>query len=53
MLKRKVQSKSLNDKLSAKEIKVDLNNRLAFVKHLLQRQYGRLQSGIVPIEYHR
>ncbi|SHI42890.1 hypothetical protein [Pseudozobellia thermophila] len=45
--------KSLNDRLSAKEIKVDLNNRLAFVKHLFNNStedYNRVLSQLNTID---
>jgi hypothetical protein len=45
--------KSLNDKLIGKEIKVDLNNRLAFVKHLFNgstEDYNRVLSQLVTID---
>ena len=43
---KEAKSKSLNDKLSSKDIKVDLNNRLAFVKHLFGgRDVQRIESG--------
>lgn len=51
-VKKEAQSKSLNDKLSAKEIKVDLNNRLAFVKHLFNgsaEEYNRVLSQLNTI----
>ncbi len=47
--------KSLNDKLSNKEIKVDLNNRLAFVKHLFNgssEDYNRVLSQLGTIDTH-
>lgn len=47
--------KSLNDKLSAKEIKVDLNNRLAFVKHLFggnTEEYNRILLQLKTIDTH-
>lgn len=46
-------SKSLNDKLNGKEIKVDLNNRLAFVKHLFDgstEDYNRVLSQLNTID---
>lgn len=46
-------TKSLNDKLKAKQIKVDLNNRLAFVKHLFNgsaEDYNRVLSQLNTIE---
>ncbi|QCX02018.1 hypothetical protein FGM00_18560 [Aggregatimonas sangjinii] len=51
--KEKVKTKSLNDKLSAKEFKVDLNNRLAFVKHLFNgsmEDYNRVLSQLATID---
>ncbi len=47
--------KSLNDKLSNKEIKIDLNNRLAFVKHLFDgstEDYNRVLSQLKTIDSH-
>lgn len=46
-------TKSLNDKLNGKEIKVDLNNRLAFVKHLFNgstEDYNRVLSQLSTID---
>ena len=51
--KKEVFSKSLNDKLNGKEIKVDLNNRLAFVKHLFDgstSDYNRVLSQLGTID---
>ncbi len=48
-------SKSLNDKLSTKDIKIDLNNRLAFVKHLFggsTEDYNRVLSQLKTIDSH-
>ncbi|WP_027076450.1 hypothetical protein [Maribacter antarcticus] len=45
--------KSLNDRLSNKELKVDLNNRLAFVKHLFNEStedYNRVLSQLSTID---
>jgi hypothetical protein len=45
--------KSLNDRLSNKELKVDLNNRLAFVKHLFNdstEDYNRVLSQLSTID---
>ena len=45
--------KSLNDKLKGNEIKVDLNNRLAFVKHLFNdstEDYNRVLSQLSTID---
>lgn len=44
--------KSLNDKLAEKELKIDLNNRLAFVKHLFNKStedYNRVLSQLNTI----
>lgn len=46
-------TKSLNDTLKGKEIKVDLNNRLAFVKHLFNgstEDYNRVLSQLSTID---
>lgn len=48
-----IPSKSLNDRLLAKELKVDLNNRLAFVKHLFSdstEDYNRVISQLNTID---
>lgn len=45
--------KSLNDRFSNKELKVDLNNRLAFVKHLFNEStedYNRVLSQLSTID---
>ena len=45
--------KSLNDKLNGTSIKVDLNNRLAFVKHLFDgsmEDYNRVLSQLSTID---
>jgi len=45
--------KSLNDKLADKELKIDLNNRLAFVKHLFNESaedYNRVLSQLNTID---
>jgi hypothetical protein len=45
--------KSLNDKLVEKELKIDLNNRLAFVKHLFNNStedYNRVLSQLNTID---
>ncbi|MBT8302500.1 MAG: hypothetical protein KJO63_14315 [Maribacter sp.] len=45
--------KSLNDKLAEKELKIDLNNRLAFVKHLFNNSaedYNRVLSQLNTID---
>lgn len=47
--------KSLNDKLVDKELKIDLNNRLAFVKHLFNgstEDYNRVLSQLNTIDTH-
>jgi len=52
-VKKETASKSLNDKLVGKEIKVDLNNRLAFVKHLFNgstEDYNRVISQLGTID---
>jgi hypothetical protein len=52
-LKKETATKSLNDKLNGKEIKVDLNNRLAFVKHLFNgstEDYNRVISQLSTID---
>ena len=46
-------TRSLNDKLNGKEIKVELNNRLAFVKHLFDgstEDYNRVLSQLNTID---
>lgn len=46
-------SKSLNDSLSNKELKIDLNNRLAFVKYLFNgsmEDYNRVLSQLSTID---
>lgn len=51
--KKETATKSLNDKLIGKEIKVDLNNRLAFVKHLFNgstEDYNRVLSQLGTID---
>ncbi len=51
--KKEIKRKSLNDKMSAKHIKVDLNNRLAFVKHLFNgsaEDYNRVLSQLNTID---
>lgn len=51
--KKETTAKSLNDKLNGKEIKVDLNNRLAFVKHLFNgstEDYNRVLSQLSTID---
>lgn len=52
-LKKETVTRSLNDKLNGKEIKVDLNNRLAFVKHLFNgstEDYNRVLSQLSTID---
>lgn len=47
--------KSLNDRLIAKELKVDLNNRLGFIKHLFNgstEDYNRVLSQLNTIDSH-
>ncbi|WP_394748178.1 hypothetical protein [Spongiimicrobium salis] len=47
------QPQSLNDRLTSKEIKVDLNDRLAFVKHLFNNStedYNRVISQLSTID---
>ncbi|NNE76760.1 MAG: hypothetical protein HKN31_06765 [Pricia sp.] len=51
--KKETKAKSLNDKHTNKEIKVDLNNRLAFVKHLFNgstEDYNRVLSQLNTID---
>ena len=53
--KRDISKKSLNEKVTNKEIKVDLNNRLAFVKHLFNgstEDYNRVLSQLNTIDSH-
>lgn len=53
IVKKETNTKSLNDKLNGKEIKVDLNNRLAFVKHLFNgstEDYNRVLSQLATID---
>ncbi|MFK7811381.1 MAG: hypothetical protein AB8B59_02740 [Maribacter sp.] len=53
VVKKETVTKSLNDKLNGKEIKVDLNNRLAFVKHLFKgstEDYNRVLSQLATID---
>jgi hypothetical protein len=50
---KETKAKSLNDKLAEKEFKVDLNNRLAFVKHLFDNStedYNRVLSQLNTID---
>jgi hypothetical protein len=52
-IKKKITEKSLNDKSNGQEIKVDLNNRLAFVKHLFNgstEDYNRVLSQLSTID---
>lgn len=52
-IKKESASKSLNDKLNTNEIKIDLNNRLAFVKHLFAgstEDYNRVLSQLSTID---
>lgn len=52
-IEKEVVPKSLNDRLSNKELKVDLNNRLAFVKHLFNEStedYNRVLSQLSTID---
>lgn len=53
--KKDIPTKSLNDKLTNKELNVDLNNRLAFVKHLFNgstEDYNRVLSQLNTIDSH-
>lgn len=50
---KETKSKSLNDKLGERELKIDLNNRLAFVKHLFNdstEDYNRVLSQLSTID---
>lgn len=50
---KEAKQKSLNDKLGKKEIKVDLNNKLAFIKHLFNgssEDYNRVLSQLGTID---
>lgn len=52
-LHKEAKVKSLNDKLVEKELKIDLNNRLAFVKHLFNdnmEDYNRVLSQLNTID---
>ncbi|MGB5436953.1 MAG: hypothetical protein WBM98_13755 [Maribacter sp.] len=52
-LQKDTKIKSLNDKLVEKELKIDLNNRLAFVKHLFNdnmEDYNRVLSQLNTID---
>ena len=52
-VKKVVKQKSLNDRFGNKQIKVDLNNRLAFVKHLFNghtEDYNRVLSQLNTID---
>lgn len=51
----KANTKSLNEALNKQEIKVDLNNKLAFVKHLFNgssEDYKRVMSQLSTIDTH-
>ena len=53
--KKEIRPKSLNDKGTNKLLKVDLNNRLAFVKHLFNgstEDYNRVLSQLNTIDTH-
>ncbi|HEA20028.1 hypothetical protein LCGC14_1437540 [marine sediment metagenome] len=53
--RKEIRTKSLNDKGSNKALKVDLNNRLAFVKHLFggsTEDYNRVLSQLNTIDSH-
>ncbi len=53
LTKKEVLPKSLNDRLGKKNVKVDLNNRLAFVKHLFNESmedYNRVLSQLNTID---
>ena len=53
VISNRITAKSLNDKSNGKEIKVDLNNRLAFVKHLFNgstEDYNRVLSQLGTID---
>jgi hypothetical protein len=53
LAKKEVLPKSLNDRLGKKNVKVDLNNRLAFVKHLFNESmedYNRVLSQLNTID---
>lgn len=50
-----LRTKSLNEKVTNKQLKVDLNNRLAFVKHLFNgstEDYNRVLSQLNTIDSH-
>lgn len=52
-MEKEIKPKSLNDKLRSRSIKVDLNNRLAFVKHLFDGKtvdYERVLSQLRTID---
>lgn len=54
-IKKEIPTKSLNDKSTDKKLKVDLNNRLAFVKHLFKgstEDYNRVISQLNTIDSH-
>ncbi len=53
--RKEIRTKSLNDKGTNKLLKVDLNNRLAFVKHLFKgstEDYNRVLSQLNTIDSH-
>lgn len=53
LIQKEDKSKSLNDRFGNKDIKVDLNNRLAFVKHLFNgsmEDYNRVLSQLNTID---
>lgn len=54
-VEKKMRIRSLNEKVTNKEFKVDLNNRLAFVKHLFNgstEDYNRVLSQLNTIDSH-
>jgi len=53
--RKEIKTKSLNEKVTHKQLKVDLNNRLAFVKHLFNgstEDYNRVLSQLNTIDSH-
>ncbi len=53
--RKEIRTKSLNEKVTNKALKVDLNNRLAFVKHLFggsTEDYNRVLSQLNTIDSH-
>ncbi len=53
--RKEIKTKSLNEKVTNKQLKVDLNNRLAFVKHLFNgstEDYNRVLSQLNTIDSH-